>query len=138
MKTALTTLGLLAALASTAFPAVAQDDPNAFVRAHVQKIASGDSSLAADYRPDAFLWWVGGPLDGTYSGGSIGGVWTKFSAAQGTLTVDVSNVTVAANPKGQTVEADVLYHGAKGTLHIRQVVLLRQGHVQDEIWQIEP
>lgn len=138
MKKKLTTLGLLVAVGYTTLPGASQEDPAAFARAHFQKIATGDSDLAADYRPDAMLWWVGGPLDGTYPGASIAGVWKKFNAAQGTLTADVANVSVSGNPKGKTVVADVVYRGDKGTLRVRQVVLLRQGSVQDEIWQIAP
>jgi hypothetical protein len=136
MKKLLAALVIVAASAAT-IPAQAQSDPATFARAHVQKIAAGDTAaLASDYRSDAFLWWVGGPLDGSYTGPAIESVWKKFAAAQGTLQGDVSDVTVAANPSGQTVIANAIYRGDKGTLSIRQVILVRDGRVQDEIWQI--
>jgi ketosteroid isomerase-like protein len=139
MKTALLGLGVIAMAAAGFSPAYADDDPATFVRAHVQKIAAGDTQgLAADYRPDAILWWVGGPLDGSYPGATIAGVWKKFVTAQGLLTPDVAGVTVDGNPKGQTVVADVTYTGAHGSLRVRQVILVRDGHVQDEIWQLVP
>jgi hypothetical protein len=138
MKKLLAALVIAAASAAT-IPAQAQSDPAAFVRAHVQKIAAGDTAaLASDYRSDAFLWWVGGPLDGSYTGPAIESVWKTFASAQGTLQGDVSDVTVAANPRGQTVIANAIYRGDKGTLSIRQVILVRDGRVQDEIWQIVP
>jgi hypothetical protein len=139
MKKLLASLVIAAAASAATIPAQAQSDPAAFARAHVQKIAAGDTAaLASDYRSDAFLWWVGGPLDGSYAGPAIESVWKKFAAAQGTLQGDVSDVTVAANPRGQTVIANATYRGDKGTLNIRQVMLVRGGRVQDEIWQIVP
>ena len=130
----------LAATISAAGPAYAQSDPSSFAQAHVANVAAGNASaLAADYRPDAFLWWVGGPLDGTYGGATaINAVWAKFSTSQGPLKADVTDVSVAANPNGQTIVADVVYTGAKGSISVRQVMLLRGGHLQDEVWQIAP
>jgi hypothetical protein len=130
----------LAVSISMSAPAFAQSDPSSFAQAHVANIASGNAAaLAADYRPDAFLWWVGGPLDGTYGGSSaISAVWTKFAAAQGTLKADITGMSIAANPNGQTVVADVVYSGPKASITVRQVMLVRGGHLQDEIWQISP
>jgi hypothetical protein len=114
-------------------------DPLTFVQSHVANIASGNvAGLAADYRPEAFLWWVGGPLDGFYgSSTAIAGTWKKF-AGQGPFKATIGPVTVAGNPAGQTVVADVTYAGPKATISVRQVMLVRAGHLQDEIWQIDP
>ena len=48
------------------------------IRAHFNNIVSGKvDALKASYSDKAVLDWVGGPLDGVYTGAnSIGGVWT--------------------------------------------------------------
>ena len=52
-------------------------------------IASGDvNSVLTQYQDSATLQWLGGPLDGTYTGrDSLTMVWSKFSKAQGPMTV---------------------------------------------------
>jgi hypothetical protein len=113
-------------------------DAAAFVRAHIERIAAADPGpLASDYLPDAFLWWVGGPLNGAYSGGTIEATWKKF-AAQGKFDADVESLSEAANPAGATFVADVTYKGEKATLRVREVFLVRGDKLEDEIWQIAP
>jgi hypothetical protein len=125
----------------TALPAFGQTNgaSDSFIRAHIQEIASGNpGAIADDYRPDAFLWWVGGPLDGVYRGAAIGATWKAFAASQGALEPTISSIVGASNPAGQTFVADVTYKGKSATLRVREVFLVRNGKLQDEIWQIAP
>lgn len=108
-------------------------------RTHFNNIATGKvDALKASYSDKAVLEWVGGPLDGVYTGAAdIGTVWTKFTGAQGKLKVDVSNVQENANPAGVTVTANVRFSG-KNTIPVRYVLTYRSGKLASEVWQIDP
>ncbi|WP_108610862.1 nuclear transport factor 2 family protein [Aminobacter sp. MSH1] len=108
-------------------------------KARIDAIAKGDvAAVTAEYTPDAALSWVGGPLDGSYSTGEmISEVWTKFSNAQGPQTATVGDVWEAANPKGATVVANVVFAG-KSKVPVLYVMTYRDGKLVDEIWQVNP
>jgi len=63
--------------------AVAGPLDEAKARAHLDAVAAGDlEALMRDYAEDAYMEWVGGPLDGRYRGkAEIRAVWQKFIAA---------------------------------------------------------
>ena len=125
---------LLLALATPALAGPADD-----AQKHFQAIAAGDlAALGGAYAENARLEWVGGPLDGAYSGGAaIHGVWEKFAKAQGPLTVAVSKVEESANPKGATVTANVVFTG-KAPIKVRYALTYRDGKIAAETWQIDP
>jgi len=102
-------------------------------------IATGDiNSILTQYQDSATLHWLGGPLDGTYSGrDSLSTVWSKFSKAQGQMKVEVKNLVEHANPKGSTVTADVFFAGKK-TVPVHYVLSYREGKLVNEIWQVSP
>lgn len=104
----------------------------------IAAIAAGDvPALTAGYGEGATLEWVGGPLDGSYSGqAAIGPVWTRFAQAQGPLEARVGEVVESANPRGQTVAADVVFSG-RAALKVRYVLVLRDGRVVNEVWQVD-
>ncbi len=108
-------------------------------RAHIEAVASGNVDvITASYGPDAVLEWVGGPLDGRYAApDAIKTVWTKFAKANGPLMADIDHLQEAANPKGATVTADVVFKG-KAAIPVRYVLTYRDGKLVDEIWQIAP
>jgi len=108
-------------------------------QAHFNSIAAGDiNSVVSQYQDDATLHWVGGPLDGIYSGKQrLTEVWNKFTKAQGAMQVKVMNVTEHANPKGSTVTADVFFSGNK-TVPVHYVLSYRDNRLVNEIWQISP
>ncbi|HUN00875.1 MAG: hypothetical protein B7X12_03295 [Halothiobacillus sp. 20-53-49] len=89
---------------------------------HVQAIAAGDvAEIMANYTPDSNLYWIGGPLDGNYSGTDvITVVWQKFTKSQGTLKATIDNIQESTNPKGTTVTADILFKG-KQVVKVRRV-----------------
>ncbi|HXH04223.1 MAG TPA: nuclear transport factor 2 family protein [Candidatus Competibacteraceae bacterium] len=126
---------LASAATASAFAGQAADD----ARLHFQAIAAGDLALLSrSYADNAQLSWVGGPLDGTYSGADdIRALWEKFAKAQGTLKVSVDKLEEAANPKGATVTANVRFEG-KQPIKVRYVLVYRAGKIAAEVWQIDP
>ncbi len=128
----------LATLAASAMPALA-DPASDMAQAHIAAIAKGDvAAITSATAPNATLHWVGGPLDGTYAGADTQkGIWTKFSAAQGEQKAKVSDLAEAANPKGATVTANVVFAG-KNAVKVRYVSLYTDGKLSDEIWQVDP
>jgi len=102
-------------------------------------IAAGDiNSILTQYQDGATLQWLGGPLDGMYTGReNLTTVWSKFSKAQGQMKVEVKNLVEHANPKGQTITADVFFSGNK-TVPVHYVLSYREGKLVNEIWQVSP
>lgn len=108
-------------------------------KARVESIASGNvSSVLMQYQDSATLHWLGGPLDGTYSGkDQLTTVWTKFTKAQGPMKVKIANIAEYANPKGSTVTADVFFSG-NNTVPVHYTLSYREGKLVNEVWQVSP
>ena len=106
---------------------------------HFKAIGADDTAeLAKGYGENAQLNWIGGPLDGTYTGAEqIRGVWQKFSKAVGPTKVTVDKLEESANPKGATVTANVKFEG-KQPIMVRYVLTYREGQLVSETWQIDP
>ncbi len=115
------------------------ESPADMAKAHIEAIAAGNvDAITAAYGPSAVLEWVGGPLDGRYATpDALKETWTKFTKANGALKADIDHMQEAANPKGATVTADVVFKG-KVTVPVRYVLTYRDGKLVDEIWQIDP
>ncbi|WP_207460468.1 nuclear transport factor 2 family protein [Azospirillum sp. SYSU D00513] len=133
LKTALPAL-LLGALAGPALAGPAAD----LAARRIEAIARGDvAAITGAYAEGATLQWVGGPLDGAYSGPALAEVWGKFAKAQGPLKAAVTSVAESANPKGATVSSDVVFTG-KSQIKVRYIQLYREGKLTGEIWQVDP
>lgn len=106
---------------------------------HFQAIASGDLSiLMRSYSDTAQLQWLGGPLDGSYTGiAAIRSVWEKLGKAQGMLKATIESLEESANPKGATVTANVLFVG-KAPIKVRYVLVYRDNLIVSETWQVDP
>lgn len=106
---------------------------------HFKSIAAGDiSKLIGQYEKNARLDWIGGPLDGSYSGtGELRSVWNKFTKALGPMTAEIKNVKENSNPKGATITADVVFSGKK-SIPVRYVLVYRDNRIVSEVWQISP
>jgi len=135
MKRTLLAISLALATTGSALAGPAADE----ARLHFQAIGSGDTVLLArGYADNAQLHWIGGPLDGTYTGiDAIRGVWEKFTKAQGPLKVTVDKLEEAANPKGAMVTANVQFEG-KQPIKVRYALTYRDGKLVSETWQIDP
>jgi len=123
------------ALLSGAAKAAPLDD----ARQHFAAIGEGQlAQLAESYTSDSRLYWIGGPLDGVYTGADeIAAVWQKFTQSQGALKVAVDRLEEAGNPMGSTVTADVQFEG-KQKIKVRYVLTYRAGKLLAETWQIAP
>lgn len=112
----------------------------ALFRKHLGAIANGQlDAVQANYTADALLDWVGGNLEGRYSGAeSIGKLWRTFHERRKPLQITVDSIESHANDKGATVIASVIYKSASATTKVRQIVTLREGRIHTEIWQIAP
>lgn len=109
--------------------------------AHLTAIAAGNlEALMADYADDACMDWVGGPLDGRYTGkAAIREVWKKFAAANDgqPRTARVGKLSAYANPKGASFEVNAEY-GGKTPVKAWHALVYRDGVLTTEIWQIAP
>jgi hypothetical protein len=125
------------------FIQVAQAGPldDAKAKAHLQAVATGDlDALMRDYAEDAYMDWVGGPLDGRYRGKTaIGEVWKKFIANNGgkPRPAKLGKLESYSNPKGTTFEIPAEYGGEK-PVKAWHVLTYRDGQLVTEIWQIAP
>ena len=124
----------LTLITAGAFASQPADD----AKLHFQAIASGDVALLMrGYADNAQFNWVGGPLDGTYTGAdNIRGAWEKF-AKNAPLKVTADHMEESVNPKGATVTANVLFEG-KQPIKVRYVLGYREGKIVSETWQIDP
>ena len=115
------------------------DDAKA--RAHLDAVAAGDiDALMRDYADDAYLDWVGGPLDGRYRGkAEIRAVWQKFIAVNAgkPRPANFGKLSSFANPKGATVQQRAEYGGLL-PLKVLHVLTYRDGDLTTEVWQIAP
>ena len=112
----------------------------ALFRKHLAAIANGQlDAVQATYAPDALLDWVGGNLEGRYSGAeAIGKLWRTFHQRRQPLQISVDSIESHANDKGATVIASVIYKSTDATTKVRQIITLRDGRIHTEIWQIAP
>ena len=135
MKTLLTALALSLAGIGSAIASPATDA----AQVHFSAVGTNDIAvLMRGYADNAQLNWIGGPLDGTYTGtDTIQGTWVKFGKAVGPLKVTVNNLEESANPKGSTVSANVQFEG-KMPIKVRYVLTYREGKLVNETWQIDP
>ena len=105
---------------------------------HIDAIAAVDGAkITAPYDAASTLHWVGGPLNGTYSGAAIAETWGKFGKVTGPLKTTVTDMRESANPAGATVTANVVFTG-KSDIKVRYTMLFQAGKLVDEIWQIDP
>ena len=115
------------------------DDAKA--RAHLDAVAAGDlDALMKDYADDAYMDWVGGPLDGRYRGkAEIRAVWQKFIAANAgkPRPANFGKLVSFANAKGATVQQRADY-GGQLPLKVLHVLTYREGDLTTELWQIAP
>jgi hypothetical protein len=110
-------------------------------RAHLDAVAAGDlEGLMRDYSDDAYLEWVGGPLDGRYRGkAAIRAVWEKFIAANAGKPRPASfgKLAAFANPKGVSMQSRAEYGGTV-PVKVWHVLTYREGDLTTEVWQIAP
>ena len=121
--------------------AVAGPLDEAKAKSHLDAVAAGDlEALMRDYADDAYMEWVGGPLDGRYRGkAEIRAVWQKFIAANAgkPRPAHFGKLTAFANPRGATVEAKADYAGAV-PVKVWHALTYRDGDLTTEVWQIAP
>src|SRR6476661_6291653 len=113
----------------------------AMARAHLDAVAAGNlDALMQDYADDAYLEWVGGPLDGRYRGkAEIRAVWQKFIAANAgkPRPANFGKLISFANAKGASVQQRADYAGLV-PVKVWHVLTYREGSLTTEVWQIAP
>jgi len=121
--------------------AVAGPLDEAKAHAHLEAVAAGDlEALMRDYSDDAYMDWVGGPLDGRYHGkAAIRAVWQKFIAANAgkPRPAHFGKLSAFSNPRGTSLEAKAEYGGAV-PVKAWHVLTYRDGDLTTEVWQIAP
>lgn len=128
------------ATAAAAAASTSAGGARALAARRLEAIARGDTEAVLEgYGEDAVLHWVGGPLDGTYQGREqIAGVWRRFAAAQGPMRATLGAAAEGANPRGATVVTPVAFAGEQGAVKVRHAVVVRDGRVVNETWQVDP
>ena len=110
-------------------------------KAHLHAVAAGDmDALMRDYPADAYMDWVGGPLEGRYRGKeAIGEVWKKFIASNHgkPRPARLGKLESYGNPKGTSFAVSAEYGGEK-PVNVWHVLVYRDGELTTEIWQIAP
>jgi hypothetical protein len=141
LKQSCAAMALFALAGLTAVPALAGPLDDAKARAHLDAVAAGNlDALMQDYAEDAYLEWVGGPLDGRYRGkAEIRAVWTKFIAANAgkPRPANFGKLVSFANPKGATVQQRGDYAG-QVPVKVSHSLTYRDGSLTTEVWQIAP
>jgi hypothetical protein len=134
-------MALVAAACLSGTNAIAGPLDEAKARAHLDAVAAGDlEALMKDYADDAYMEWVGGPLDGRYHGkAAIRAVWQKFIAANAgkPRPVNFGKLTSFANAKGASVQQRADY-GGQVPVKVWHVLTYREGDLTTEVWQIAP
>jgi hypothetical protein len=132
-------LSLLCCLLSASALAGPLDEKKA--DAHLKAIAAGNvDALMIDYADDAYVDWIGGPLDGRYRGKvEIRAMWTKFVAANDgqPRPARLGKLSVYTNPKGASLATEAEY-GGKTPVKAWHALVYRDGALTTEIWQIAP
>jgi len=118
---------------------VIEMSPEERARIHWTAITKNDlAATTRDYSGHSVLDWVGGPLNGKYTGPeAIRGVWGKFFEGQGPLTVDISNVQVKEQDSTQTVTARTIFKG-KVTIPVDYTLVYQGRCLAAETWKIRP
>lgn len=128
-------------LMSLLIPAFAGPLDIAKAKEHLAAVSAGDlEALMKDYADDAYMDWVGGPLEGRYTGkAAIRAVWQKFIAAnEGKPRAAIfGEVESYANPKGVSIETKAVYTGKTQT-KVWHVLVFRDGTLTTELWQNTP
>ena len=141
LKQSCAAMALFALASLQAVPALAGPLDDAKARAHLDAVAAGNlDALMQDYAEDAYLEWVGGPLDGRYRGkAEIRAVWTKFIAANAgkPRPANFGKLVSFANPKGATVQQRADYAG-QVPVKVSHSLTYREGRLTTEVWQIAP
>jgi hypothetical protein len=110
-------------------------------RAHLAAVVASDlDALMADYSDDAYMEWVGGPLDGRYRGkAEIRSVWQKFIAVNAgkPRPANIGKLSAFSNPRGTSLQFKAEYGGAV-PMKVWHVLTYRDGDLTTEVWQIAP
>lgn len=134
-------IGVFVLLSAVTQPVIAGPLDEAKAKAHLNAVAAGDlEALMRDYAEDAYMDWIGGPLDGRYRGKeAIGAVWQKFIAANDgkPRTAKFGKLESYANPKGASIEATAEYGGTPA-VKVWHALTYRDGSLVTEIWQVAP
>jgi hypothetical protein len=140
-KQSCVTMALVALACLPGASAVAGPLDEAKARAHLDAVAAGDlEALMQDYADDAYMEWVGGPLDGRYHGkAEIRAVWQKFIAANAgkPRSANFGKLVSFANAKGASVQQRADY-GGQVPVKVWHALTYRDGGLTTEVWQIAP
>jgi len=125
----------------TAAPTAAGPLDEKKAQAHLLAVAAGDvDAILRGYAEDAYLDWVGGPLDGRYRGkAAIREAWQKFAALNNgqPRPARLGPLVRHANPTGASFAVGAEY-GGKTPVKVWHVLVYRDGELTTEVWQISP
>jgi hypothetical protein len=138
-KTVLKTLaGAAAALFLLSVHASAASSDRVRAEAYFNAISGGNAeTITAFYADNAEFHWIGGPLQGVYTGkAEIKGVWERFSKAAGDINYKVLELAESKKGKRSTVTARVNFIGPK-EVPVRFIMVYENGKIVNEIWEVD-
>jgi hypothetical protein len=95
--------------------------------------------LMSGYAEGATMLWVGGPLDGTYSGqAQLRELWGKFAKAQGPLEVAIAQVQENGNPQGRDRGRQCALTADRARPRCARSSCSATARSSPEVWQIDP
>ncbi|AHF81128.1 nuclear transport factor 2-like protein [Thermococcus paralvinellae] len=108
---------------------------------HWQALEDNDlAALMQQNAENSTLYWIGGPLNGTYNGVSeIEATWSKFFAGTNVIDVGIYNITLAKSEEGMTgIKAIVIVTTQEGKqIPLRYEIYFKGDEIIEEWWTID-
>ncbi|WP_324734962.1 pyrolysin [Thermococcus sp. SY098] len=109
---------------------------------HWQALENNNLTALIQQNNDAStLYWVGGPLNGTYKGiENAKATWSRFLGGNNVTKVDVYNITLAKSEEGMTgIRAVVIVSTKEGKrIPLRYEIYFKDDSIIEEWWIIDP
>jgi cytoskeletal protein RodZ len=125
---------------SSSSPQVSVATARKLVLNHWTAVANRNATgLGNEYAKDAVVAWVGGGLNGTYTGkNQIDTMWSKFAGATTPMRFDVTKVSYDLTNDRPAIDETVVLHNSKGSIHVDSTIVYNSNQkIIAEIWKLD-